>query len=309
MTAYAGIDVSKSYLEIAFVPQREGFTVPNTPAAIDSLIATLKAAQVDRVLLEATGGYERVVFRSLLRAGLHAIRINPARSRSFADAMGKRAKTDKIDAQMLALFASSLEGGQYTEPDEAREELLELVNQRSFFVQQRDDCKRRVQQAFSLVAQEGYRQNIQCLRERIRALDKLIETAARKVDADAIERLGSIKGIGPVTIASLLSYLPELGRLNRREIAALVGVAPYNNDSGTKKGHRHIHGGRAKIRRVAYMCVLGMVRYNEEFKARYEGLQAKGKCAKVALVACMRVLLVRLNAMMRDGTPWREQPV
>lgn len=308
MTACAGIDVSKSCLEIAFVPQREGFTIPNTPAAIDSLIATLKAAQVDRVLLEATGGYERVVFRSLLRAGLHTVRINPARSRSFADAMGKRAKTDKIDAQMLALFASSLDGDQCAEPDDAREELLELVNQRSFFVQQRDDCKRRAQQAFSLVAQEGYRQNIQCLRERIRALDKLIETAARKVDADAIERLGSIKGIGPVTIASLLGFLPELGRLNRREIAALVGVAPYNNDSGTKKGHRHIHGGRAKIRRVAYMCVLGMVRYNGEFKARYEGLRAKGKCAKVALVACMRVLLIRLNAMMRDGTSWREQP-
>ncbi|WP_318010859.1 transposase [Pseudomonas sp. p1(2021b)] len=143
----------------------------------------------------------------------------------------------------------------------------------------------------------------------IKACDEQIAEQSRRVDADLFERLSEIKGVGNVTIASLFCYLPELGDLNRAQVAALAGVAPYNNDSGTKNGKRHVYGGRAKLRRAAYMCTLVMARVNPDFKARWARLRASGKPAKVALVACMRVLLVRLNAMVRDGTPWRDQPV
>jgi transposase len=129
------------------------------------------------------------------------------------------------------------------------------------------------------------------------------------LDSTKAKQLASVKGIGPVTVANLLCYLPELGLLDRAEIAALVGVAPYNNYSGTKTGPRHIWGGRAKVRRVLYMCAWVMVRHNQDFKVRYDALRARGKCAKVAIVACMRMLLIRLNAMVRDGTPWQEQLV
>ncbi|MDO7899801.1 transposase, partial [Pseudomonas citrulli] len=174
-------------------------------------------------------------------------------------------------------------------------------------IQQRDDNRRRAKQAQLAQVLETYQALDVALRSLIKATDKLIAEQSRQVDSELLERLRAVKGLGPVTIASLFCYLPELGDLNRAQVAALAGVAPFNNDSGVKTGKRHIYGGRRRLRRAAYMCALVMVRYNADFKARYARLRAKGKCAKVALVACMRVLLVRLNAMVRDGTPWRDQ--
>lgn len=307
MTAYAGIDVSKATLQIALYPQSENFGVPNTDEGLAQLVDWLSDKQIARILVEATGGYEKLSVKRLANAGFKVLRINPVRARQFAQAMGKRAKTDPVDAQMLATFASALEDKDFVVPDEGRERLTELVNQRDVFVQQRDDNRRRIRQALVPEVLEAYEQMNATLQAMIKDVDKRIAAQSQEVDGQLMERLSAIKGIGPVTIASLFCYLPELGSLNRSQVAALAGVAPYNNDSGTKCGVRRIYGGRYKLRRAAYMSTLVMVRYNEDFKARYAGLRAKGKCAKVALVACMRVLLIRLNAMVRDGTPWRDQ--
>ncbi len=186
--------------------------------------------------------------------------------------------------------------------------LTKLVKQRDVFIQQRDDNRRRIQQAQETEVLDAYKELNAKLKEMITAVEKRIAVQSVQVDAGLMERLRSIKGLGPVTISSLFCYLPELRDLNRGQVAALAGVAPYNNDSGAKQGIRRIYGGRSRLRRAVYMSALVMIRYNEYFKARYARLRAKGKCAKVALVACMRVLLVRLNAMVRTGKPWKEQP-
>ncbi|MBX8497005.1 IS110 family transposase [Pseudomonas cichorii] len=309
MSAHAGIDVSKATLQVALFPKADDLCVPNTEEGLASIAEYLSAHQVERVLVEATGGYEKLSVKLLANAGFKVQRINPVRSRQFALAMGKRAKTDPIDAQMLAMFASSLEEKGFAKPDEEREVLLELVNLRSNLLQQRDDNRRRIKQAVLPCVVEVYLALEASLKVQIKSVDQLVAAQARRVDSELLQRLQAVKGVGPVTIASLFCYLPELGDLSRGQIAALAGVAPYNNDSGTKAGKRQIYGGRTKLRRAAYMCALVMVCHNVDFKARYARLRAKGKCAKVALVACMRVLLIRLNAMVRDGTPWRDHAV
>ncbi|MCO8166161.1 transposase [Pseudomonas sp. 21LCFQ010] len=309
MSAYAGIDVSKATLQVALFPKADELCVPNTEEGLASIAEYLSAHQVERVLVEATGGYEKLAVKLLANAGFKIQRINPVRSRQFALAMGKRAKTDPIDAQMLAMFASSLEAKGFAKPDEEREVLLELVNLRNNLLQQRDDNRRRIKQTIVPSVVDIYLALEASLKVQIKAVDQLVDAQARKVDSELLQRLHAVKGVGPVTIASLFCYLPELGDLSRGQIAALAGVAPYNNDSGSKAGKRQIYGGRTKLRRATYMCALVMVRYNADFKERYARLRAKGKCAKVALVACMRVLLIRLNAMVRDGTPWRDHVV
>lgn len=309
MSAYAGIDVSKADLQIALYPKAADVCVPNTQEGLAIAADYFKKHQVEHVLMEATGGYEKLAVRFLAEAGFKVRRINPVRARQYALSMGKRAKTDKIDAQILAKFAASLEEEPCCCPDAARQELTELVNQRDSLVQQRDDNRRRSKMADSVFVLQTYKVLEAHLRALIKLCDKQIAQQTRQIDSQLLEQLDAIKGIGPVTIASLFCYLPELGDLNRKQVGALAGVAPYNNDSGTKTGKRTIYGGRAKLRRAAYMSVLVMVRHNPDFRARYDRLCAQGKAKKVALVACMRVLLVRLNAMVRDGTPWRDQPV
>ena len=308
MSAYAGIDISKDALQVALHPQSENFVAPNTLDGVAQIISWFGSTQVERVLVEATGGYEKLVVRLLAKAGFNVLRINPVRAHQFARAMGKRAKTDPIDARMLAMFAATLAEPDFVVPDDERDKLTELVNQREAFIQQRDDNRRRIQQAHLPDVLDAYRELNDKLNTMIKVLDKRITAQSRLIDASLMQHLREVKGIGPVMIASLFCYLPELGDMSRSQVAALVGVAPYNNDSGSKRGIRRIYGGRSKLRRVVYMCVLTMVRYNEDFKTRYANLRARGKCAKVALVACMRVLVVRLNAMARDKTPWRDQP-
>lgn len=308
MTAYAGIDVSKATLQIALFPQAGELSVPNTAEGLATLSGWLGERQVLRVLIEATGGYEKLSVRLLAKTGFKVQRINPFRARQFAQAMGKRAKTDPIDARMLATFASALEEKDFVFPDGDRDKLTELVNQRDVFIQQRDDNRRRIQQSQEADVLDAYRELNAKLKEMIAATDKRIAAQSRQIDAELMERLRSIKGVGPVTISSLFCYLPELGDLSRGQVAALAGVAPYNNDSGAKRGVRRIYGGRPKLRRAVYMSTLVMVRHNDDFKSRYARLRAAGKCPKVALVACMRVLLVRLNAMVRDGKPWQDPP-
>jgi len=305
MISWVGIDISKSNLVVWVQPQKDGFEVPNTVEGFDVLVARLAQYTVGRVLLEATGGYERRVMAALQQASFSVLRINPRRARAFAVAMGKNAKTDPIDAAVLADFAEALHASREKPISPEREALRELIQLREHFVQQRDDNKRRLQQAQLPAVVEAIKDHIRYLQTQIKQFTKAIDQNMRELDAEKADRLISVKGIGTVATASLLVYLPELGELDRREIAALAGIAPYNDDSGNHSGKRQIFGGRARVRRALYMSCWVVIRHQADFKARYESLRERGKSAKVALIACMRILLIRLNAMLRDGTEWR----
>jgi transposase len=305
MNSWVGIDVSKATLAIWIRPEGLSFDVSNDKAGFLLLQERLAKYSVERILLEATGGYERAVMFSLIDAGYTLVRVNPRRARAFATAMGKLAKTDPIDAAVLAHMAQVIDAPACKPSLAQHAALRELLQRREQLVQQRDDERRRQQQTCSAIVGENLRNCISYLNQQIKHLEEAINQASVTLDQDRTTHLQSITGIGPVTAASLMAYLPELGSLDRRQIAALVGLAPYNSDSGQQTGKRRIQGGRAPIRRVLYMAAWSVVRYQTDFKARYAGLRERGKCAKVALVACMRVLLIRLNAMLRDKTEWR----
>lgn len=304
MTLWIGIDVAKASLAVCVLPAKQPFSFPNTPEGHAQLLAQLAGKDIGNVLLEATGGYERAVMQALAQARLPVTRINPRRARAFATAMGKTAKTDPIDAAMLARMAELVRS---TEPPRSsqHEELRALVQRREQLVEQRDSERRRLQQTILPAVKDDLVEHIQQLQQRIKALDKAVSQSLRGLDAPLAKRLLTIPGIGPVTAASLAAYLPELGLLDRRQIAALAGLAPYNVDSGQHSGKRRIRGGRALIRRVLYMACLTVIRKQADFKQRYARLRAQGKLAKVAITACMRVLLVRLNAMVRDHAEWK----
>jgi len=304
MTLWIGIDVSKATLAVHVLPTRQFLSVPNTGEGHASLCAVLKGQAVGNLLLEATGGYERAVMRALAAAEVPVTRINPRRARAFATALGKTAKTDPIDAALLARMAE-LVCAPGVAPEPEREVLRELVQRREQLVQQRDDERRRLPQACTPLVRDDLAAHIGQLRLRIRHLDKAIVHAQQHLDDQLSRKLQAIAGIGQVTAASLMAYLPELGRLDRRQIAALAGLAPYNVDSGQHAGKRRIRGGRAAIRRVLYMACWSVIRKQADFKARYQRLRQQGKAAKVAITACMRVLLIRLNAMVREQTEWR----
>ncbi|WP_371136042.1 IS110 family transposase [Pseudomonas sp.] len=219
---------------------------------------------------------------------------------------GNWLKQDPIDAAVLAHLAQVVQAPDSQVLSEEQEILRDLVQRREQLVQQRDDERRRKAQAHSPRVQESLETCIKHLKEQIKLLEKEIAQTVAQVDEAKAMRLQKVTGIGLITAASMLAYLPELGQLNRKEIAALVGIAPYNCDSGQQKGKRRTQGGRASIRRILYMATWSVVRYQADFNARYLALRERGKCAKVALVACMRVLVVRLNAMIRDDTEWRQ---
>lgn len=304
MSIWIGIDVAKASLAVHFHPCGRFMAIPNTPAGYAELVTQLAGSSVGNVLLEATGGYERAVMRVLADANLPVTRVNPRRARAFAQAMGKTAKTDPIDAAMLARMAELVVAERMV-PSPEQEELRALVQRREQLVQQRDDDRRRLKQATHERVRNDLIESIGWLRKRIRAIVKDIVLLQHQVDHVLAARLMAVPGIGKVTTASLLAYLPELGHLDRREIAALAGLAPYNADSGKKEGKRRIRGGRGAIRRVLYMACWSVIRTQPDFKARYDRLRAQGKCAKLAVTACMRVLLIRLNAMARDQTEWK----
>ena len=305
MISWVGIDISKSNLVVWIQPQKQGFNVQNTEQGVAELVDRLNDYEVGRVLLEATGGYERRAMAALQSKNFNVLRINPRRARAFAVAMGKNAKTDPIDAVVLADFAEVLNAPSNKSISPEREALRELIQLREHFVQQRDDNKRRLQQTQLPAVVVVIKEHICYLQTQIKQLVKAIEQCMHDLGAETAAKLISVKGIGTVAAASLMVYLPELGQLDRRQIAALAGVAPYNDDSGNHSGKRQIYGGRARVRRAIYMSCWVVIRFQTDFKARYDGLRERGKSAKVALIACTRVLLIRLNAMLRDGTEWR----
>ncbi|EJN39687.1 transposase [Pseudomonas sp. GM84] len=306
MASFLGIDVSGLSLDALVRPEGIKISVPNDSAGFVALEKSLRGLNIKRILLEATGGYEREVMRFLQDAGYKVLRVNPRRARSFADSMGIKAKTDAIDAEVLAHFAEVIPDKPALQISPDRALLRELLQQRDRLVQQRDDDRRRLKQTQSMVVAHFLKANLQHFRLQIKLVEQAIKQQAAILNDERIAQLIQVKGIGLVTAGKLVALLPELGRVESREIASLVGVAPFNHDSGKSVGKRSISGGRFEVRRALYMACLVAVKHNPALKARYEALRGRGKFAKVAIVACMRIFIVRLNAMLRTGTPWRD---
>ncbi|XBT42003.1 IS110 family transposase [Pseudomonas viridiflava] len=306
MASFLGIDVSSLSLDALVRPQGIRISVRNDPAGFEELVKSLRGLSIKRILLEATGGYELDVMRFLQNASYKVIRVNPKRARSFADSLGIKAKTDAIDAAVLAHFAEVIPDKPTLKTSPERALLRELLQQRDRLVQQRDDDRRRLKQAQSAMVANFLKTNLQHFASQIKLVEQAIKRQATVLSDERIAKLDEVKGIGMVTATKLVALLPELGHVESREIASLVGVAPFNHDRGKSVGKRFISGGRFEVRRALNMACLVAVKHNPTLKARYEALRGRGKLAKVALVACMRIFIVRLNAMLRTGTPWRD---
>jgi transposase len=304
-----GIDIAKHSFDAAIGVAGAIQTFVNDDGGHDALMAELAGKAVDLIVMEATGGLERDLACALQAAGFTVAVVNPRQARDFAKAMGYLAKTDRIDAKALAELAQVLSRHPQRErfvsalPTPEQQALQALVARRRQLVAMRVAEHQRLS-----VSHAAARKSIAAMIEAIRAqLDAVEADLARHIEthhADLAQRLASVRGIGPATTASLIAEVPELGRLSRREISALIGVAPFNRDSGQMRGKRTIFGGRAQVRRGLYMAALAAIRFNAVIKNFYSRLIAAGKPKKVAIVACMRKLLTILNAMVRTGKSW-----
>ena len=303
---FVGIDVAKAHLDVAVRPAGTHQRVPNTEAGITELQVALQAAQPELVVLEATGGYETLVATTLASSGLPVAVVNPRQVRQFARAVGQLAKTDVLDAQLLARFAEVVRPEPRPLRDAAAQALAALVARRRQVVEMLVAEQQRLgTQPVNLRAR--VQEHIDWLQDERAQLDKELQTQLRQsaVWRATAELLRSVPGVGPVVAATLVAELPELGRLNRKQIAALVGVAPLACESGTLRGRRIVWGGRAQVRAVLYMSTVAALRWNRVIRAFYDRLRGAGKPAKVALTACMRKLLTILNAMVRSQTRWQ----
>jgi transposase len=304
-----GIDVSKAKLDVAVRPTGERFTFSNDDGGLQGLIKLLRKLNPERVVLEPTGGYEADLIDALATAKLPVIVVNARQIRDFAKATGRLAKTDQIDADAIAHFGEAVKPEVRPLPDEAQRELEGLVTRRRQLVEMRAGEVKRKQTA-KRVVHPNIEKVIEFLSEQIDDLDDDLKKLMRSTPAwrENDDLLQSVPGVGPVLSATLTALVPELGKLNRKQIAALVGVAPLNNDSGTTSRKRSTWGGRAAVRAVLYMAALSATRFNGQIAAFFERLTAAGKSGPVALVACMRKLLVILNAIARDRRAWNPSP-
>jgi transposase len=308
---FIGIDVSRDTLEVGSSAKPATWRHGNDGAGIEALTAELLALAPELVVLEATGGYEFEAACALQAAGLAVAVVNPRQARDFARAMGALAKTDSLDARMLAGFARVLyqhpERERFVKPlaDAELQRLQALVLRRRQLVGMLTAERQRLRLSHAS-ARPSIERTIEFLKAQVADLEADSAEHVRAHHAALAQALSSVKGVGPATLATLLAELPELGTLCRRRIAALVGVAPLNRDSGQMRGQRTIWGGRADVRRTLYMATLVAVRHSPVFKAFYARLVAAGKPKKVALVAAMRKLLTVLNAIARSGRPWDE---
>jgi transposase len=310
MPCFVGIDVAKAQLDIAVRPSGERWAVPNDAGGVGTLVEQLQALHPTLIVLEATGGLERAATAALATAGLPVVVVNPRQARDFARATGQLAKTDALDARALAHFADVIRPTPRPLPDAQTQALRALLGRRQQLIVMRTAEQNRLAGTCGRI-QTDIEAHITWLNERLATLDDDLETLLRASPLwrEHDDLLQSTPGIGPVCARTFLLELPELGTLTRQQIAALVGVAPLNCDSGTLRGRRMIWGGRAHVRTVLYMGTLGATRYNPQIKAFYERLLAAGKVKKVALTACMRKLLTMLNAMLKHRTPWHAQEV
>jgi transposase len=303
---WVGIDVSKDSLEVGVLPSGQTWNVPNDEAGVDRLLVEFGPSRPTLVVMEATGGYEMLAALRLNVAGIPVAVVNPRQVHDLAKAMGRLAKTDKVDAAILALFAQRINPEPRALPDAEQAMLRALLHRRAQVTQILVAETNRLASTIPAV-KPHVQEHIDWLRQERDQLDVELKDYLQKTNVwTANDRLlQSVPGVGVITSLTLLAELPELGALNRKEIASLVGVAPLNRDSGKMRGKRSVWGGRANVRAVLYMATLVATRYNSEIRAFYQRLCAAGKAKKVALVACMRKLLVILNAMIRNQTPWR----
>lgn len=303
---FVGIDSSKATLEVAVHAVGAHRIFENSEAGIASLMTWLQAWPVQRIVLEASGGVESRALWQLRQAGLPVFRVNPRRVREFARSIGRLAKNDKIDACVLAHFASVIEPPQPVPQDAAREALGELLSLRDSLQQQLDAFVARKRACVQPAAQRACQRMIEALHEQRDEVEREIRERLRAAPQleERYQRLRQVPGIGPINAAALVAWLPELGCRSRRTIAALVGVAPYDDDSATRRGRRRIQGGRPRLRRLLFMATLAACRYNPPLAAHYKHLLAEGKDKKVAIVAVLRKLLTCLNAVLRDNAQW-----
>ena len=305
---FVGIDVSKAWVDVAVRPTGEAWRVDQDQAGGEALVLRLQAMSPQCIVMEATGGYEAPIVAALRAAGLPVAVVNPRQVRDFARSQGKLAKTDRLDAAVIAHFgqASGVTGQALRSP-EARA-LEGLVARRRQIIQMRTAEQQRRQRALPVI-REGIEEVIALLNRPVKEIDDELGRRLRESPLwrEREDLLRSVPGIGPATVFSLLAELPELGSLDRREAAAVVGVAPLNRDSGKHRGSRRCWGGRGRVRAALYMAALVGVRYNPTLKEFYERLLRAGKPKKVALTACMRKLLTILNAMLKHHTAWNPQ--
>jgi transposase len=304
---FAGIDVSKVHLDYAFSEEQASYAVDNNEAGIAKLVARMQERQVTLVVVEATGGLETPLVAALLQARVPTALVNPARVRNFARGLGKLAKTDAIDSQILAHFGQSARPRVYELPDEQSQALGAVLTRRRQLIEMLTMERNRLASVHRS-QRDRLQAHIDWLQLELDQLNQELDQFIRDTPTWKAkdDQLRSTPGVGPVLSTTLLADVPELGKLNRKEIAAVVGVAPFNKDSGKMRGRRMIQGGREDVRSTLYMATLSAIRFNSVIRTFYERLKQAGKPFKVAVVACMRKLLTILNAMIKNGTYWSE---
>ncbi len=301
-----GVDIGKSQLDLYLLERDRALSVPNDEQAIAALIRRLSRYRIERIVIEATGRLEQPFVRAALAAGLPVVVVSPLKIRRFADAIGQLAKTDEIDARLIARFAAAVKPLARPASDTNAQAIKDLVVRRRQLVSLRTMEKNR-RQVMPQELKAGIDRIIKTLDRELKTLEQLIDAA---VDQHAPSRhkrelLTSMPGIGNSVAATLIGDLPELGSLNRRQIASLTGVAPFNRDSGKLRGKRLIRGGRAQSRTALFLSAMVSTRFNPDIKRFYERLLSSGKHKKVALTACIRKIVTALNAMLRDNSPWQ----
>lgn len=303
---FAGIDVSKSTLDVCIEPSVQTLHVAYDGAGISQIVGCLKEVSPTLIVIEATGGLEVRIATELAGKGLPVAVINPRQARDFAKATGQLAKTDQVDAAVLAAFAQAIRPQARPLKDADTRALDDLVSRRRQLIDMRVQETLRLGTAASKPMQKSLARHIAWLEKRITEVDNDLTRRLRKSDVwrTQDDLLRCIPGVGAVTTRTMLAKCPELGTLNRREIAALTGVAPLAHDSGTHRGKRFVWGGRADVRAVLYMAAISAMRCNEPIKAFAERLKKAGKPPKVVIVACMRKLLTIMNSMLKNNTPW-----
>jgi transposase len=301
-----GIDVSKDKFDVAIDGEKKCTEAANNKKGIAKLVKQMCACKPNLIVVEATGGYEEALVLTLFEAGLPVALVSPQRVRQYAKAKGLLAKTDQLDAHLLAEYGQKIQPRLFVGKSAERKQLSALVGRRNQLKTMLQAEKNRLRGQSGSI-RNSLEQVIACLETQLHQMEKEIRTLLQQhTDLQAQEKLlRTAKSIGPVTAATLLADLPELGQLDRQEIAALVGVAPMNADTGRKRGYRKTKGGRPAVRRALYMATLTGIRYNPVLKPQYEQLVKRGKVKKVAITACMRKMLTILNAMMRDQQPFR----
>jgi transposase len=301
-----GVDVSKQFLDLATGPAAEVQRLVHDVAGIDAIVEVAQRERPERIVVEATGGWESALVAVLAHAGLPVVIVNPRQVREFARATGKLAKTDELDARTLCAFALAVKPPLRPLKDEQAQILDALVTRRQQILQMRTAEKNRLALSTPGIVQRNLKEHIKWLDRHLKDTDRdigqLIKVTPLWCETERL--LEQIPSVGRVTSHTLIAHLPELGSLNRKQIAALVGLAPFNRDSGTFRGHRTTWGGRAEVRQVLYMATMSAIRCNPPIRCFYRRLRDNGKPGKVALVACMRKLLTILNAVVRDRQPW-----